>query len=167
MGARSQVQPSAGATHLVCRVGEHRFALPVGEVEAVHRAVAVAPLPGAPANVIGAVDVHGTIVPVLDLRRRLGLGRAPVAPTDAFVQTCLHGQAILLLVDTAVDLVALDPEQLDRAEPLLPGVRHLRGITSTPEGPLVVHDLDAFLDTSEVAELQTALDRATMSAVPE
>ncbi|MFN7145756.1 MAG: chemotaxis protein CheW, partial [Myxococcota bacterium] len=70
---------------LVLEVGETLIGLPAHEVVAVVRAAAVTPLPAGPSGVDGVVDVHGTIVPVVEARARLGLGHAPLTPGDVFV----------------------------------------------------------------------------------
>ncbi len=51
----------------------HRYAVALGAVERVLPMVAVSPLPEAPAIALGVINVHGTIVPVVDVRRRFGL----------------------------------------------------------------------------------------------
>jgi purine-binding chemotaxis protein CheW len=49
-----------------------RWALPLTSVERVVPMVAVSPLPQSPLGVRGAVNVHGDVVPVLDLDARIG-----------------------------------------------------------------------------------------------
>lgn len=55
---------------VVFRLDERRYALPLSVVERVIRAVEVTPLPKAPPIVLGAIDVQGRVVPVLNVRRR-------------------------------------------------------------------------------------------------
>lgn len=148
--------------HVVCTVVGHRFALPLAAVEEVHRAVAVVPLPGAPPAVIGAVDVRGQVLPVLDLRRRLGLPAGDVAVTDRLLQVWLRGHRVLLLVDGVTGVVELDVPLSPQRE-LIPGVTHLGTLAADVGGPLVVHDVDAFLDASEVVDLTEALRRLDAS----
>jgi purine-binding chemotaxis protein CheW len=55
---------------VVFRLDERRYALPLAAVERVVRSVTVTPLPGAPAIVLGGINVHGRVLPVLNVRRR-------------------------------------------------------------------------------------------------
>src|SRR5262245_21471826 len=57
----------------VFRLAEQHYALPLLTVERVLPMVAVSPLPQAPSLTLGVINLHGLVVPVLDLRRRFGL----------------------------------------------------------------------------------------------
>jgi purine-binding chemotaxis protein CheW len=62
-----------GIEVLAFEVGGERYALQLSEVVQVLDARALAPLPGAPRWLLGAVVARTGVVPVLDLRQRLGL----------------------------------------------------------------------------------------------
>ncbi len=50
-----------------------QYGLSLPAVERVLPMVAVAPLPQAPAVALGVINIHGQVVPALDIRRRFGL----------------------------------------------------------------------------------------------
>lgn len=144
-------------TVLRCRVSGHRFALPLADVVEVHRAAAVTPLPGAPETIRGVVDVRGQLLPLLDLGARLGLPVRRLTPADAFVTVEIHDRPLLLLVDAVDGVEVLPRDRFTDAEALAPGARYLRQVASAPGGPLVVHDLAAFLSTEDLTQLDRAL----------
>ena len=51
---------------------EQQYALPLSVVERVLPMVAMSPLPQAPPIALGVINLHGQVIPVLDIRRRLG-----------------------------------------------------------------------------------------------
>src|SRR5919108_5417404 len=53
-------------------IEEQQYALPLPVVQRVLPMVAVSPLPQAPPIALGIINLHGQIIPVLDVRRRLG-----------------------------------------------------------------------------------------------
>ncbi len=61
-------------------VGGHRFAIESSLVKAVHPLVRAQPVPGAPPFVVGVIDVHGALLPLVDGARLL-LGSGEVAQT--------------------------------------------------------------------------------------
>ncbi len=85
--ARAVAAPRApetpeGIEVLAFEVAGERYALELAQVTQVLDARALAPLPGAPRWLLGAVVARTGVVPVLDLRQRLGLegrGLADVA----------------------------------------------------------------------------------------
>ncbi|MDE1929820.1 MAG: chemotaxis protein CheW, partial [Burkholderiales bacterium] len=72
-------------------IGADEFALDVRQVqEVVNLPAAVAPMPLAPDFVRGVFNLRGAIVPLLDMRRLLGLGGA-APPAGAKVAIAQHG----------------------------------------------------------------------------
>src|SRR5437764_218583 len=67
---------------LVFEVDGRRYGLPASEVRELLRAVAIVPLPLAGPAVEGVVNLRGRVVPVFDLRVRLGLPARAVVPSD-------------------------------------------------------------------------------------
>jgi len=70
------------------RLSSERYAIELQAVERVVRAVALTPLPGAPRAIRGVFSLQGRIVPVGDLRLRLGLPEREVAIEDQIVIAC-------------------------------------------------------------------------------
>jgi chemotaxis-related protein WspB len=73
---------------VVFRLGPQQFGIPVAQVGQVFPVAEIAPFAGASAPVRGAVDVHGELIPVVDLGRRI---------SDAW--TTLHAEQRLILVN--------------------------------------------------------------------
>lgn len=132
-------------------VDGRRWALQLDVVERVVAMVAIAPLQGAPPAVMGAINVHGEIVPVLDLRARLGL--APRAPrADDGLVLARAPRLVALPVDEVLGTLELPTA----AGELLPDA----GVALLPDGLVAVYDLDAFLSADEEAQLAGALSEA-------
>lgn len=133
-----------------------RYALPIDSVERIVRAAEVTALPKAPAVVLGALDLAGDILPVFSLRRRLGLADRPLSISDQFVVGRTRRRRVILCVDAALGLVDGPGAAVDAAA-LAPGLAHIRGVISLPDGLVLIHDLDAFLSDDESRALDAAL----------
>jgi chemotaxis signal transduction protein len=89
---RTAQPPVARVPYLCVRVAGQRCLLALGRLREIAPCGPITVVPGAPAFVLGATNVRGTVVPVADVATRYGLGGA--APTRG-------GQ--LLLVDVGDD----------------------------------------------------------------
>jgi purine-binding chemotaxis protein CheW len=106
-------------TLIVLELDGRQFALPVDHVNEVLRMVAITPLPDAPAWVAGAINVRGDVVPVIDLRARLGLRpRTYCLDTPIFVVT-VFGRRMAVVPDAAVEVVELPSRSLDDPDELI------------------------------------------------
>lgn len=101
---------------LVFEVGGRRYGLPASDVGEIVRAVAIVPLPLAPAHLEGVVNLRGHVIPVPDLRARLGLPAKGVEPSDCLILTRSRGSPVALRIDRAVDLIRLDAADVESNE---------------------------------------------------
>jgi purine-binding chemotaxis protein CheW len=134
---------------------DQRFALPLDSVLRVVHAAEITPLPLAPFAVAGALDVAGSILPVFDVRRRLGLPERDLRLSDQFLIARTPRRTVALIVDAALGLVDAIPA--DDPVALAPGLRHLRGVLSLPDGLVLIQDLEEFLSPAEETALDSAL----------
>lgn len=145
---------------LVFEVGGQCYALGAGDVRELVRAVALTPLPRAPAVVEGVINLRGRPVPVLDVRRPFRLPSRSLEPTDHFIVVRTGDRLLALRVDRALDLVRLG-EAVEQGESLLPGVAYIARVTGFPRGLVLIHDLQAFLSATESEELAASLPPAS------
>lgn len=154
----SWTQPSASAASscLVFHLDDVRYALPVHDVAELLPAVTSVPVAGAPPVVEGLLNVRGELVPLLDLRRRLGLPARPVHPDDHIVVCSTGRRRVAVRVDRAEELIdctsPAEPPDFPIDDSCLGGVRRL------PDGILLVCDTSAFLSLEDSLALDAALD---------
>lgn len=141
---------------LVFEVGGQRYGLPAADVVELLRAVSIVPLPGAPASIEGIINLRGKVVPVLDVRWRFGLPPRPLEHTDHFIVVRTDGRVTALRVDRALDLLQLDPADIDDARDVVPGVEHIARIARLADDLVLIHDLRTFLSREALAVLDKA-----------
>jgi purine-binding chemotaxis protein CheW len=142
---------------LVFEVGGQRYGLPAADIREIVRAVAIVPLPKAPAIVEGIINLRGRLVPVLDLRTRFGLPAKPVEPADHLIVAWAGPRLVALRVDRATHLVRLDPAEVEDAKGVVPGVEYVAWVAKLPFDLVLIHDLRTFLSRAESVTLDEAL----------
>ncbi len=145
---------------LVFRLKEQHFALPLAVVERVVQAVEVTPLPGAPAVVLGAIDVAGRVLPVLDVRRRMSMPARQIDPADQFLIARTARRTVVLAIDEAHGVIDREPSARVDSAWTVPGIEHLRGVVQGDDGLVLIQDLEQFLSLDEERSLDQALERA-------
>jgi purine-binding chemotaxis protein CheW len=132
-------------TVLVFDVAGQRHGLPASDVQELLRAVAIVPLPRAPAGVEGIINLRGQVVPVVSLRGRLGQPDRPLEPSDHFIVVRAAGRLVALRVDRALDLVRLGPADLGPVEEL----GGVGWVARLADGLVLIHDLQSLLPCAE------------------
>jgi purine-binding chemotaxis protein CheW len=89
---------------LVVHLADQRYGLPLAAVERVVPMAYVQPLPPSTSGVVGALNLHGDILPVVDPRPRLGLATPPMHAEHSLVLVAADSR-FLLWVDAVDDVV--------------------------------------------------------------
>jgi purine-binding chemotaxis protein CheW len=148
---------------LTVSISELRVGVAIQDVVEAVRAVAITPLPGAPAVVEGLVDFRGTIAPVYDMRLRLLGSHDDIRPDHRLVMARSSGRLVALHVDAVHELVDLEADALTPAESQTAKMPHIAGVATLPDGLLLIHDLATFLSEAEEDTLARTLENATVT----
>ncbi|HVY62409.1 MAG TPA: chemotaxis protein CheW [Planctomycetota bacterium] len=146
---------------LVFELERQRCALLAQDVVEVQRAVAAARLPAGPAIVEGVIDLRGKVVPVLDVRLRLGLPARALSPADHLIVTRVAAsggpRVVALRVDQGLELASVPAAAIEDARAAVPGARHVAGVAKLPDGLVLIHDLRGFLSLDEERSIDAAI----------
>lgn len=145
-------------TIVVFLLGPHRCGLAVQDVQEVLRMVAVTRLPRSPGFVEGVIDLRGSIVPVIDMRKRFGLTPGPHDSETRILLAALRGRPAGLIVDEVSEVETIDPAHMgiDPSDSLGLDLHCVSRVVQA-EGRLVsVLDLDRVLTAEEWRQFETA-----------
>ncbi len=129
-------------------IAEQLFGIPVLKVQDILAAREIAPIPLAPPEISGSLNLRGRIVTVIDVRRRLGLPAAD-RETGSMSVVVEHGQDLYsLTVDAVGEVLALSPDTFELNPPTLdPQVREFSaGIFRLQNRLLVSLNVERLLD---------------------
>ncbi|MBU6246999.1 MAG: chemotaxis protein CheW [Xanthomonadaceae bacterium] len=151
--------------YLTVILGEDLYAVPLGAVKDVRGSCPVVTLAGVPPYVVGRLDQPGVAAPVLDLRRRLGIGPQASAAPAVHVVLDRAGRVLVLRADAVADVVDLGipdaPAGVDGPDPRA-DLAWLRGVAAAGDRMVLMLDLDQLLAPAERAAVDAAIaaDRA-------
>jgi len=134
-----------------------RYGLPLELVERVVRAVMLTPLPGAPAAIRGVFSLHGAIVPVGDLRRRLGLPERDIALEDQIVVARRARRLLGVLAEGDSEVLDCPQEDIVDAAEIVRSSGTVSGVARLKSGLILIQDLARLLSLEEERALEEAL----------
>jgi purine-binding chemotaxis protein CheW len=144
---------------IVFNLDQHEFAVPIEQVWRVESLADQTPtrVPRAPAFLEGVVNVRGQVVPMVDLKKRLGFPAASRPPKSRLLVVEMDGQRVGLIVDGVSDIMWVATA---RIEPPPPMVAQISGVfvqgVAKEEGDrlLIILDLREALTPGERQELK-------------
>ncbi len=100
------------------RVGGEDYALDIMRVREIIHPLPITPVPRAPAFVEGVIRLRGDVIPVLDVRKRLGLPIAAPTRKSRFLVVNVARRRIALVVDEVREVLRLPRSEI-RPAPVL------------------------------------------------
>jgi purine-binding chemotaxis protein CheW len=134
--------------HLVTFVlDREEYGIPVVQVREVIRVGEITRVPQAPAHVRGVTNLRGRILPVVEIRTRLGLEPGVVSPRSRIVVVEVHDRVIGLLVDAVLQVakVPLDTVAPPPDEVLSPQADYISGVARWSSRLIILLELEKAL----------------------
>jgi len=142
---------------VVFTLDEQRYALYLAAVERIVRVVEITPLPKAPEVVLGVVNVHGQIIPVVNIGKRFRLPEREIALSNQLIIANTSRRAVALLVDEVSGVLEISEREMIEAGKILPDMDYVEGIVKLEDGLILIHGLNTFLSIEEEKALDDAM----------
>lgn len=121
---------------------DQRYGLPLSRVQEIQQIVALADLPVGTSSVVGMVNVRGSMVPVVDLRLRLGLPGLLWALQTPMI-FCQSGDGVVaLIVDAVEDVLEVSVGAMQPPSRIYELADMLLGVAMPDNEPVLVLDID-------------------------
>ena len=144
---------------------KEEYGVPVLRSREIVRVGDITRIPEAPPHIRGVFNLRGRILPIVDLRTRLGLPPAVITPKSRIILVDAHGRQLSVLVDavsrmTRVPASAVKPPP---ADVLSTYTDYVTGVAQLGERLVILLDLDKVLLLSPAAEppVTTAAERTS------
>ena len=146
MSDRLPVPVAAGAEgdalHVVFRVGDAEYALPVDVVVQMESFTDATSVPGTASFLAGIMPIRGRVVPVVDLRVRFGLPAAPPTLDSRVVVGQVGDRTVALLADSAREVLKIPAAELKPPPRMMSdgGAAYVRAIAQLGKRMILVLD---------------------------
>jgi purine-binding chemotaxis protein CheW len=123
------------------------YGVDVRLVQEIIRVAEVTPVPRAPEFIKGVINLRGRIIPVVDLKRKLGLGEVEASRLARIVVVKMKDRLIGLLVDGASQVLKVPLSTIEPApeEVVEIEAHYIRGVAKLPDRLVILMDLQRIL----------------------
>ena len=94
------------------RVGEQEYCVDIMAVREIRGWSPATPLPHSPDYVRGVINLRGAVLPVLDLKARLGLGEAEPTARSVIIVAKIGERTVGMLVDAVSDILTVTDDMV-------------------------------------------------------
>jgi len=140
----------ADKQYVVFRLEGQLYGAEIMVVREVSSVTPITRLPNTPPYVEGVIDLRGEIMPVIDIRKRLGL---PTRQTDQETRVMILSvgdMTAALVVDGVDQVLTLNDDQIvaPDARTIIAGQDYVRGVARSGEKLVIIMDLERLIRTA-------------------
>ncbi|MEB3829963.1 chemotaxis protein CheW [Phormidium sp. CCY1219] len=145
--------PTKSETFIVFELADTTYAIPSQLVQQMEMVEGITPVPNAETDVEGVIFSRGQVIPVLNLRVRLGLEKIPYSLRTRLIVVNVNRRTIGLIVDTAREFLAIPSDTIQPPPEGITGSRGkcLSGIATRESRVILILDVAELLAPTEAS----------------
>jgi len=160
---RSRAADTAGASKgsaefLTFRLGAEEYGIDILRVQEIRSYEEPTRIANAPSFIKGVVNLRGVIVPVVDLRIKLGCETVEYNGFTVVIVLNVKGRVVGAVVDSVSDVLELARDQINPAPDMNTTVdtTFITGIASVGERMLILMDIEALMSSADMGLIDSA-----------
>jgi purine-binding chemotaxis protein CheW len=141
---------------VIFELGEENFGVDIAVVESIIKMQALTKVPHAPGFVEGVTNLRGTVLPVIDLRKRFGMETQAASKETRIVVINMDGIKVGMVVDSVSEVLTIEEKAVEPTPPMVSTVdsAFIVGIAKLEGRLVILLDLARVLSTTEKSRLE-------------
>ena len=146
---------ASGGEFLTFRLGAEEYGIDILKVQEIRSYEPPTRIANAPAFIKGVVNLRGVIVPIVDLRVKLGCDSVEYNGFTVVIVLNVRGRVVGAVVDSVSDVLELAGEAIKAAPEMHTAVdtSFITGIGSINERMLILMDIEALMSSPDMGLL--------------
>ena len=143
----------ASAEYLTFRLGAEEYGIDILRVQEIRSYEEPTRIANAPSFIKGVVNLRGVIVPVVDLRLKLGCEKVEYNGFTVVIVLNVHGRVVGAVVDSVSDVLELGAELIRPAPEMSTSTMDggfITGIASVGERMLILMDIEGLMSSADM-----------------
>jgi purine-binding chemotaxis protein CheW len=143
---------TAGELQIVSfKIGNEEYGINILDVQEINRMTQIISIPNTPAFIEGIVNLRGRIIPIVDLRTKLGLHKKETDNSTRIVVIDLEGKTIGFIVDSVSQVLRIPANISEPPPELISGVnrKFIKSVVKLESNLLILLELNTLFDSEE------------------
>ncbi|OPY80763.1 MAG: Chemotaxis protein CheW [Syntrophorhabdus sp. PtaU1.Bin153] len=127
------------------KLGQEEFGVDILKVQEINRMMDITRIPNAPPFIEGVINLRGKIIPIVDLRKRLGFldGDGASEKTTRIIVIELDGLVLGFIVDSVSEVLRIPENTIEPAPSIVGGIEseYIEGVGKLDNRLLILLEL--------------------------
>ncbi len=139
-------------------IGKELFGVNILMVQEIIRAAPITAVPNSPDFVEGVINLRGNIIPVIELRKRLGFTTPEVGMEDSWILILdIEGRITGFIVDSVTEVLKIEESTIEPPPDIVVAgleSQYIRGVCEIDDRLLILLDFTRILLVEEIKKLR-------------
>jgi purine-binding chemotaxis protein CheW len=132
------------------------FGVDILKVQEINKMIDITRIPNAPPFVEGVINLRGKIIPIVDLRKRLGFEAKVSDKSTRIIVVELDGIVLGFVVDSVSEVLRISESTVEPPPPLVAGIdsEYIQGVGKLENRLLILLELKKIFTATDKKELE-------------
>ena len=136
---------------IIFKLGREEYGMDILKVQEIKRMMSITRVPSTPAFIKGVINLRGSVLPVIDLRTRLGLFEAELTEAARIIVVLVNEGVVGFIVDEVVEVTTINPQNVEAVQTLSNGLsaEYISGIAKSDSRLYIMLNPDAIVNITQ------------------
>ena len=133
----------------VFALADKEYGVDISQVLEVIRMREITPVPDAADSVAGVISLRGKVIPVVGLRKKLGLEEKALSKLNRMIITHVNSHTVGVIVDSVSDVLSIEEAEITPPDEILKKAKYLIGVGKTGKRLILLVEMEKLLSEKE------------------
>ena len=136
---------------IIFKLGREEYGMDILKVQEIKRMMSITRVPSTPSFIKGVINLRGSVLPVIDLRTRLGLFEAELTEAARIIVVLVNEGVVGFIVDEVVEVTTINPQNVEAVQTLSNGLsaEYISGIAKADSRLYIMLNPDAIVNVTQ------------------
>jgi purine-binding chemotaxis protein CheW len=139
------------------KVGEEEFGVDILSVETIIRMMEITKVPRSPDFVEGVINLRGSVIPIIDFRKRFQMKMREEGKDTRIIVTNLNAKQMGFIVDSVSEVLRIPVSAIVPPPPIVAGIdaEYINGVGKLDDRLLILINIERLFSDSEKSALES------------
>jgi len=136
---------------IIFKLGREEYGMDILRVQEINRMMGITRVPSTPSFIKGVINLRGSVLPVIDLRNRLGLAENELTEAARIIVVLVNDGIVGFIVDEVVEVTTINTQDVEAAQTLSSGLsaEFISGIAKADSRLFIMLNPDVIVNVAQ------------------
>jgi len=138
------------------KLGSEEFGVDILKVQEINKMMSITKIPNAPTFIEGVINLRGKIIPIIDLRKRLGFKNQEYDKSTRIIVVELDGLVLGFIVDSVSEVLRIPENTIEPPPSMVAGIEseYIEGVGKLDDRLLILLELKKIFSSPEKKDIE-------------